>query len=85
MATYTFDQACCKKSLATMPLPRGVGAKRAANWNRSEEQPENDSLIGDLALINMALGDKASALALAERAMATNPMEKDALNGPMVI
>ena len=48
-----------------------------------KEQPENDSLIGDLALINMALGDKASALALAERAMATNPMEKDALNGPM--
>ena len=30
-------------------------------------------LIGDLALTNMGLGDKAAALALAERAMAANP------------
>ena len=35
-----------------------------------KEQPENYSLIGDLALTNMGLGDKAAALALAERAMA---------------
>ena len=32
----------------------------------------------------MALGDKAAALALAERAMAANPIEKDALAGPCV-
>src|SRR5437764_3297931 len=32
-----------------------------------KEQPENDLLIGDLALTNMGLGDKAAALALAER------------------
>jgi hypothetical protein len=32
-----------------------------------KEQPENSILIGDLALINMGLGDKAAALALAER------------------
>jgi TolB-like protein/Tfp pilus assembly protein PilF len=47
-----------------------------------KEQPENDNLIGDLALTNMALGDKAAALALSERAMAAVPIEKDALNGP---
>jgi TolB-like protein/class 3 adenylate cyclase len=47
-----------------------------------KEQPENDSLMGDLALTNMALGDKAAALALSERATAAVPIEKDALNGP---
>jgi tetratricopeptide (TPR) repeat protein len=47
-----------------------------------KEQPENDRLIGDLALTNMGLGDKAGALALAERAMAAVPIEKDAVNGP---
>ena len=46
-----------------------------------KEQPENYSLIDDLALINMGLGDKAAALALSERAMAVNPIEKDALLG----
>ena len=30
----------------------------------------------------MGLGDKAAALALAEQAMAANPIEKDALDGP---
>jgi len=47
-----------------------------------KEQPENDSLIDDLALTNMGLGDKATALALAERGMAVRPVEKDALIGP---
>jgi TolB-like protein/Tfp pilus assembly protein PilF len=50
-----------------------------------KEQPENYQLIGDLALTNMDLGDKAVALALAERAMAVNPVEKDALFGPLSI
>jgi len=50
-----------------------------------KEQPENDLLIGDLALTNMGLGDKAAALALAERAIAANPIEKDAADGPMPI
>ena len=45
-----------------------------------KEQPENYSLIGDLALTNMGLGDKAAAFALVERAMAANPIEKDALD-----
>jgi len=47
-----------------------------------KEQPDNYSLIGDLALINMGLGDKAAALALSEQAFAVNPIEKDALTGP---
>ncbi|TMQ00314.1 MAG: tetratricopeptide repeat protein [Verrucomicrobia bacterium] len=50
-----------------------------------KEQPENHFLIGDLALTNMGLGDKAAALALAERAIAVIPVEKDALHGPMPI
>ena len=50
-----------------------------------KEQPENYILIGDLALTNMGLGDKAAALALSEQAMAANPIEKDALTGPIPI
>jgi serine/threonine-protein kinase len=50
-----------------------------------KEQPENSILIGDLALTTMGLGDKAAALALAERGMAVRPIEKDALEGPQVI
>ncbi len=46
------------------------------------EQPENHFLIGDLALVNMCLRDKAAALSLAERDLAVNPVEKDALAGP---
>jgi TolB-like protein/Tfp pilus assembly protein PilF len=47
-----------------------------------KEQPENYGLIGDLALTNMALGDKPVALTLAERAMAAIPVEKDPIDGP---
>jgi TolB-like protein/Tfp pilus assembly protein PilF len=49
------------------------------------DQPENDQLIGDLALTNMGLGDKAAALTLAERAMALIPIQKDAIDGPDAI
>jgi serine/threonine-protein kinase len=47
-----------------------------------KEQPENFQLIGALALTNMGLGDKTAAVALAERAIAANPIEKDAVSGP---
>jgi serine/threonine protein kinase/Tfp pilus assembly protein PilF len=47
-----------------------------------KEQPENFVLMGDLALTNMALGENAAALALAERAIALISIEKDALTGP---
>src|SRR5438552_788288 len=50
-----------------------------------KEQPQNFVLIGDLALTNMGLGDKGAALALAERAMAAIPIEKDAVYGPCPI
>jgi len=50
-----------------------------------KKQPENFGLIGDLALINMGLGDKAAALALSERAAAAMPIEKDVLVGPFSI
>jgi serine/threonine-protein kinase len=72
-----------------------VGGDHAAaqeSWRqaRSElepfvkEQPENYLLIVDLALTSMGLGDKA-ALALAERAIAANPIEKDVLTGPRLL
>jgi len=50
-----------------------------------KEQPDNYSLIGDLALTMMGLGDKAAALALSESAIAANPIEKDAMRGPVSI
>jgi TolB-like protein/Flp pilus assembly protein TadD len=67
----------------------GDHAAAQENWQqaRSElelllkEQPENYFLIGDLALSNMALGDKAAAFKLIERAMEVVPIEKDAVDG----
>jgi TolB-like protein len=50
-----------------------------------KEQPENFILIGDLALTSMGLRDRAAALALAERAVAANPIKKDAVFGPLSI
>jgi len=50
-----------------------------------KEQPENQSLLGDLALTNMGLGDKAAAFAFVEKAMAAVPIEKDAAAGPRAI
>src|SRR5437667_2465899 len=50
-----------------------------------KEQPENYGLIGDLALTNMGLGDQAAALPLSEQAIAVNPIEKDAIVGPIPI
>ena len=68
-----------------------AAAKETWRQARSElepflkDQPENGLLIGDLALTNMGLGDKAAALALAERVIAANPIEKDAVTGPAPI
>src|SRR5438874_4386451 len=50
-----------------------------------KEQPNNYSLIGDPALINMDLGNKAAALALSDRAIAANPIEQNAVTGPVPI
>lgn len=50
-----------------------------------KEQPGNWSLMGDLALISAALGDKAMAFELAERAMAKFPVEQDAIVGPPLL
>jgi TolB-like protein/class 3 adenylate cyclase/Tfp pilus assembly protein PilF len=68
-----------------------AGDKAAAqqSWRqaRSElesfltKQPDNISIIADLTWANLGLGDPSAALALAERAAATFPLEKDAING----
>jgi TolB-like protein/Tfp pilus assembly protein PilF len=50
-----------------------------------KEQPENFSLIGNLALISMGLGDKAAAFTLIEQAMGMISIEKDAVAGPIPI
>ncbi len=69
-----------------MPPLRKVGDRRAANLNLSSRKSRKTIvLIGDLALTNMGLGNKAAALALSERAIAANPIEKDALTGPVPI
>jgi tetratricopeptide (TPR) repeat protein len=47
-----------------------------------KEQPENYLLFGDLALTNMGLGEKVAAFRLIEQAMAAEPIEKDAMDGP---
>ncbi|MGC2626251.1 MAG: protein kinase [Candidatus Udaeobacter sp.] len=68
-----------------------AAAEKSFRQARSElepflkEQPDNYVLIGDLALVNMALGDKAAAFALAEQAMSVLPLEKDAVDGPAPI
>src|SRR5439155_21625040 len=57
------------------------------NWRQArteletvrKQQPGNFGLIGDLALTNMALGNKAAALSLSKQAMAAMPIAKDAL------
>src|SRR5437762_8814198 len=48
-------------------------------------QPDNSTLLGDLALTKMGLGDKVAALALSERGIAALPIEKDAVTaaGPI--
>jgi tetratricopeptide (TPR) repeat protein len=50
-----------------------------------KDQPENFALIGSLAVTNAGLGDKAAALALAQRGVTVIPIEKDALSGPFAI
>src|SRR4029077_6833060 len=65
-----------------------VAAQKSWQQARSElelflkDQPDNFNVLTDLALTNMGLGDKAAALAFAERAIAANPIEKDAISGP---
>jgi len=49
------------------------------------DQPDNYSLMVDLALTCISLGDKATAVALSERAIAAIPIEKDAVDGPRVL
>ncbi|MFL6597128.1 MAG: protein kinase domain-containing protein [Chthoniobacterales bacterium] len=47
-----------------------------------KEQPDSYLLIGDLALTEMKLGESTLAMTLADRGLAVNPIEKDAMNGP---
>src|SRR5262245_6362225 len=53
--------------------------------NFLKDQPENYSLMADLALACISLGDKAAAVALSERAMTAIPIERDTVDGPRVV
>jgi hypothetical protein len=55
-----------------------LGDAPAANWSRSLK----NSLLGDLALANAALGNKEVAFDLANKAAAAIPSTKDAVAGP---
>ena len=48
-------------------------------------QPENINLISDLALTDIALGDKAAALALSDWAATAVPIKSNAVDGPLAI
>jgi serine/threonine-protein kinase len=69
----------------------GDQAAAQASWRQARaelepflaEQPDNYIVLIDLALANMGIGEKAAAFSLAERALAANPIEKDALRGPI--
>jgi serine/threonine-protein kinase len=84
---YSYGE--CRFWLGWAQEVTGDHAAAQESWRRArselepflKEQPENSSLIDDLALVNMGLGDKAAALALSERSMAANPIEKDAMLG----
>jgi serine/threonine-protein kinase len=68
-----------------------AGARETWRQARSElesflkEQPENESIMCDLALTDTGLGDNTNATAITERAMATVPIKKDAIRGPAMI
>src|SRR5206468_8191611 len=55
---------------------------RQLHQRDNHKQSYNFRRIGDFALTNMGVGDNAAAFKLIERAMAANPIEKDALSGP---
>lgn len=63
-----------------------VGAQETWREARREleteliEQPENTSLLQDLALVEMSLGDKVAAFSLVDRGLAIRPIGKDAAN-----
>ena len=71
----------------------GDHAAAQESWRRARSElefslkdlPENNFLMGDLALTDAGLGDKAAAFALSKRAIAAVPIEKDAVFGPSMI
>jgi TolB-like protein/class 3 adenylate cyclase/Flp pilus assembly protein TadD len=67
----------------------GDHAAAEASWRQArielepfvKDQPDNAQVLGDLALTYANLGDKAAAMAVADRAMTTVTPDKDALYG----
>lgn len=80
--------SCAFTSLGAQQVS-GDEAAAAANWRQArielepflKDQPDNFQLLADLALTDASLGDKAAALAVADRAMVAITPEKDAVYG----
>jgi serine/threonine protein kinase/Flp pilus assembly protein TadD len=84
------DRALLRFWLAWAQEIAGDQAGAHESWMRAKnelesslkEQHESYSLIGELALTEAFLGENASAMTLANRGLAVNPIEKDAADGP---
>jgi TolB-like protein/tetratricopeptide (TPR) repeat protein/class 3 adenylate cyclase len=71
----------------------GDHAAAQESWRRARtelesflnDQPQSLNVIGDLALTNAGLGDKAAAFRFAERGVAVSQTQKDAVFGPTAI
>jgi tetratricopeptide (TPR) repeat protein len=71
----------------------GDHAAAQESWRRARtelesflnDQPQSLYVIGDLALTNAGLGDKAAAFRFAERGVAVSQTQKDAVFGPTAI
>jgi tetratricopeptide (TPR) repeat protein len=67
------------------------GARESWTQARNElesflkEEPENLLVSSVLVLTDMSLGENSLAMSLAERAVAANPIEKDAMSGPTAL
>jgi TolB-like protein/class 3 adenylate cyclase/Tfp pilus assembly protein PilF len=71
----------------------GDGAAAQQSWREARhqlqqyrsEQPGNVSVVCDLALIDANLGETSAALDLLQRSQAAVPVEKDAVDGPVLL
>src|SRR5438477_470463 len=87
-STSTKPSGSIRAISACSPSMRFSMTSSVASPRRSEmesflkQQPDNYGMLMDLALASMGAGDKPAALSFSERAMAANPIEKDAVTGP---
>ena len=84
MENCGFGWAGPRKWPAITPVPGKAGEKRAANWN-SFLRTTGQYMLSESRPDLHGSWDKPAALDFSERAMAANPVEKDAVAGPFPI